>query len=79
LNEVTQKSSRRWKVKWGCQSSCPDYLASTSERYVYAGRRPLHKTQKDLEKGEECVRKVFKTGSVFKQSAFDRTYEWGFL
>jgi hypothetical protein len=23
-------------------------------------------------KGEECVRKVFKTGSVFKQSAFDK-------
>lgn len=48
-------------------SFCNTYLASGEHRHVYWGYYT-----KGPRKGERAVKKVFKTGSVFESSAFDK-------
>mmetsp|Transcript_89949 Transcript_89949/g.226915 ORF Transcript_89949/g.226915 Transcript_89949/m.226915 type:complete len:280 (+) Transcript_89949:41-880(+) len=66
LGQVKQRNDRGWDRNWSEEASCNKYLASGAERHVYAGVYT-----KGPRKDERAVKKVFKTGSVYEECAFD--------
>lgn len=65
LKQVGQTNDRGWQRQISSRSKCLTYLASGEHRHVYHGHYI-----KGPRTGEQAVKKVFKTGSVFKASAF---------
>jgi len=65
LDEVFTTNDRGWLTTWPEEAGSYEYLASGAHRHVYRG---VYK--KGPRKGECCVKKVFKTGSVYESVFF---------
>ena len=59
MDVVLSANDKGWLGRTAATSMCPEYLASGAHRHVYKGVY-----LKGPRKGEACVKKVFKTGSV---------------
>ena len=68
LLEVYQQNDKGWKWHHGQSCTKERYLASGECRHVYSERYT-----KGPRKGEYCVWKVFKTGSVYESKFFQAT------
>jgi len=66
LKEPTITNNRGWNWQHGSQCDGGHFLAQGEHRLVH-----LAEYTKGPRKGQKCVWKVFKTGSVFESSAFD--------
>lgn len=65
LNDVLHTNDRGWIKHGESQCATIEYLNSGAHKHVY-----LNKYEKGPRKGQLCVRKVFKSGSVYKGKLF---------